>query len=313
MARSVPRQPTSSASFLKGSPRRRARRKLTRSITPTAGFVAVAQVHTAIPRAAAIYAAEAAARDLICRSLDRRWVEHSRLKACTFVGSPALAMEKQFVLDNLTLRCGFGGPASRIKNCLAIAVTDPTPRFVSLALIALLVGCTTAQGPNESAPRDGPLTALAARSPFEEPPGALSPAVNQANIATTICVAGWTATVRPPTSYTQSVKRRMLAQVGAPASQVGDYELDHFVPLALGGNPTSLDNLWLQRWLGPWNARIKDRLERTLQVLVCEGKVRLSVARNAIRKGWKAAYAKYVDGVGAPREMEPNDDDEPVE
>ena len=84
-------------------------------------------------------------------------------------------------------------------------------------------------------------------------------------------------------------------------------------PLALGGNPTSLENLWLQRWLGPWNARLKDRLERKLQVLVCEGKVRLDVARNAIRKGWKAAYAKYVDGVGAPREMEPDDDDEPVE
>ena len=105
----------------------------------------------------------------------------------------------------------------------------------------------------------------------------------------------------------------MLARVGAPIAEAEQYELDHFVPLALGGNPTSLDNLWLQRWLGPWNARIKDRLERKLQVLVCDGKVTLARARNAIRQGWKAAYTKYVEGDPALREMEPNDDDEPVE
>ena len=192
-------------------------------------------------------------------------------------------------------------------------MTDPTPRFLSLALIAFLGGCTTVQGPNESAPRDGPPAAFTARSPFEEPPGALSTGVHQTNIATTICVAGWTATVRPPTSYTQAIKRTMLARVGAPIAEAEQYELDHFVPLALGGNPTSLDNLWLQRWLGPWNARIKDRLERKLQVLVCDGKVTLARARNAIRQGWKAAYTKYVEGDPALREMEPNDDDEPVE
>ena len=186
--------------------------------------------------------------------------------------------------------------------------------LVCFSLVALLGGCATVERPTEPAPRDGPPNTFTARSPFEEPPGALSPAINQANIATTICVAGWTTTVRPPTSYTQSVKRHMLAQVGAPASEASQYELDHFVPLALGGNPTSLENLWLQRWLGSWNARIKDRLERRLQVLVCDGKVSLAAARNAIRKGWKAAYANYVDGGGgAPRGMEPDDGDEPVE
>ena len=126
--------------------------------------------------------------------------------------------------------------------------------LVCFSLVALLGGCATVQRTDEPAPRDGPPNTFTARSPFEEPPGALSPAINQANIATTICVAGWTTTVRPPTSYTQSVKRHMLAQVGAPASEASQYELDHFVPLALGGNPTSLENLWLQRWLGSWNA-----------------------------------------------------------
>jgi hypothetical protein len=54
----------------------------------------------------------------------------------------------------------------------------------------------------------------ATRSPFEEPRGAYSPAVDQANITTTICVSWWTATVRPPTSYTQALKRKMLESQG---------------------------------------------------------------------------------------------------
>ncbi len=36
----------------------------------------------------------------------------------------------------------------------------------------------------------------------------------QANIETTICVSGWTATVRPSTSFTQALKKLMLSRVG---------------------------------------------------------------------------------------------------
>ena len=184
-------------------------------------------------------------------------------------------------------------------------------RFAAITLFAILGGCATIQRADESATVGAP-SALTARSPFIEPSGALSSAVHQSNIATTICVSGWTATVRPPTSYTSPIKRRMLQLVGASPTEAGQYELDHFVPLALGGSPTSLDNLWLQRWLGAWNARIKDRLERKLQVLVCAGSLSLQSAQNAIRAGWKDAYAKYVEGGPVTREIEPGDDG-PVE
>jgi hypothetical protein len=45
------------------------------------------------------------------------------------------------------------------------------------------------------------------RSPFTEPPGAFFDDVKQGNVAQTICVPGWTATVRPSTSFTQGLKR----------------------------------------------------------------------------------------------------------
>ena len=73
------------------------------------------------------------------------------------------------------------------------------------------------------------------RSPFVEPPGVIFSEVTQMTITSTICVPGWTATVRPSTSFTQGVKKKMLQQAGKDPSEALRYELDHFVPLALGG------------------------------------------------------------------------------
>jgi hypothetical protein len=106
-----------------------------------------------------------------------------------------------------------------------------------------------------------------------EPPGAFLADVTQGSMATTICVSGWTATVRPSTSFTQALKRLMMSRAGMDPKDAVKYELDHFVPLALGGHPGSEDNLWLPRWDGAWNARVKDRLERRLQVVVCAGHI----------------------------------------
>jgi hypothetical protein len=132
------------------------------------------------------------------------------------------------------------------------------------------------------------------RSPFTEPPGAFNLEVHQANIGSTICVPGWTATIRPPTSYTQRLKRTMLLRTGVDPRDATKYELDHFVPLALGGHPYSEDNLWLQSWEGPWSARVKDRLERGLQVMVCAGQISLDAARTAVQHDWHQAYRKYI-------------------
>jgi hypothetical protein len=98
----------------------------------------------------------------------------------------------------------------------------------------------------------------------------------------------------------------MLTRTGLPPGDALKYELDHFVPLALGGHPRSDDNLWLQRWDGAWNARVKDRLERRLQVMVCAGDISLHSARTAIQRDWQGAYRKYVAGnpSAVPRGME---------
>ena len=175
-------------------------------------------------------------------------------------------------------------------------------------LLVLASGCTSVRAPVEERQVPVGAGASAVRSPLMEPPGAFLTDVTQSSIATTICKSGWTATVRPSSTFTQGVKFKLLREADLDRQRASDYELDHFVPLALGGHPRSIDNLWLQRWDGEWDARIKDRLERRLQVLVCAGRVTLQAAQTAIQRNWKGAYRKYV-GSSPSKDFEIGDDE----
>jgi hypothetical protein len=75
-------------------------------------------------------------------------------------------------------------------------------------------------------------------------PGALNPEVTQETIGATICVRGWTRTVRPPQQYTHALKRQQIREFGYADRKLGDYEEDHLVPLGLGGAPYDPRNLW---------------------------------------------------------------------
>lgn len=72
------------------------------------------------------------------------------------------------------------------------------------------------------------------------------------------------------------------------------FELDHLVPLSLGG-ANRASNLWPEpRDVRPWGAEAKDRLEDRLHVLVCRGRISLPDAQRAIRTDWIAAYRRFV-------------------
>lgn len=123
-------------------------------------------------------------------------------------------------------------------------------------------------------------------------PGALNPDVSQAAIGRTICVPGWTATIRPPVSVTNKIKRKLLAHV--TDKNPAHYELDHLVSLQLGGHPSDERNLWLEPYAGPCGARVKDVLESNLKRRVCKGTLSLKRAQAAIATNWEAAYQQYV-------------------
>ena len=153
--------------------------------------------------------------------------------------------------------------------------------------LLVLVACSTAPPQVQVAP---PASAIVQVVPAE----VLNKDVNQQTIGDTICIAGYAASVRPATSYTNAVKAKLMREQDLPASSAREYELDHRIPLALGGHPRSPDNLMLQRWDGDDGAKVKDRLERRLQQLVCSGKVLLDNARREIYVDWKGAYRTFM-------------------
>jgi hypothetical protein len=114
-------------------------------------------------------------------------------------------------------------------------------------------------------------------------PGAVYPDVTKE----IVCVSGYTKTVR---DVPVSLKRRvyMAYNVSYPP-KFGTYELDHFIPLTLGGN-NDISNLW------PFPADPRPGfIEKNLTVnylrrKVCAGEISLSSAQRAIATTWVDVY-----------------------
>jgi hypothetical protein len=121
-------------------------------------------------------------------------------------------------------------------------------------------------------------------------PGAIDPAVTQANIYSTICVSGYTERIRPPESVTEAEKRLSMKAYSA-AKPLHAYEYDHLVALELGGARNDPRNLWPEPGASP---NPKDALEDRLHARVCDGKMRLGAAQRAIAHDWVAAYDRYI-------------------
>jgi len=125
--------------------------------------------------------------------------------------------------------------------------------------------------------------------------GYINPEVTQENIHSTVCVKGYSKSIRPPSYYTNKLKKRQLAEYGYADSNPQHYEEDHLIPLSIGGSPDHPKNLWPQPRQSEWNAEKKDRLEFKIYRLVCEGKVPLDEARQAMAENWIEAYKRYMN------------------
>lgn len=133
----------------------------------------------------------------------------------------------------------------------------------------------------------GSIAALAALQPTSSttvPSSMLNLSVTQQTIQSTICVPGWTSTIRPPASYTTGLK---MAQLGDDAKyndkDPTHYEEDHWIPLELGGAPRDYNNLWPEPWP---EAHKKDAQENRLHKEVCSGKTSLTAARLEMYTKW---------------------------
>lgn len=102
-----------------------------------------------------------------------------------------------------------------------------------------------------------------------------------------ICVSGYTKTVR---SVSTSMRKKVFAEYGISWPQpFGSYEVDHIVPLALGGN-NDIANLFPESAVPAPGFKEKDVVENYLHEHVCSGEIDLVAAQLQIANDWLGVY-----------------------
>jgi hypothetical protein len=123
----------------------------------------------------------------------------------------------------------------------------------------------------------------------------VNPNVSFATRASTICKTGWTATVRPPASYTSPLKAQQIAAEhlsGSPSA----YEEDHRLPLEGGGFPggagTDTHNLSPEAHPASFT---KDSAENQLKQQLCAAKdaATFTSLQVAFVNKWLAPWPNY--------------------
>jgi len=105
-----------------------------------------------------------------------------------------------------------------------------------------------------------------------------------------ICQPGYTRTVRHTSG---ALKRKVYAEYGIKRDS-GRYEIDHLIPLEVGGADVRA-NLWPESYdTERWNAAVKDKLENYLHVEVCARHVSIEQAQSEMAEDWIRAYRKFL-------------------
>ena len=105
-----------------------------------------------------------------------------------------------------------------------------------------------------------------------------------------VCIPNHTKETR---HVTLAMKREVFLRYGVAYEDHEDYEVDHFIPLVLGG-ANDVENLWPEPGEPRPGYHEKDIVEVYLHRRVCKGELSLSEAQEAIRKDWYLVYQEYL-------------------
>ncbi len=97
-----------------------------------------------------------------------------------------------------------------------------------------------------------------------------------------VCVSGYSKTVR---LVSQSTKEAIYKAYGITSREPGEYQVDHFVSLTLGGS-NELANLWPEAEKPFPGYNEKNLVTNYLHDLVCNGSLPLNQAQYMISWGW---------------------------
>ena len=151
-------------------------------------------------------------------------------------------------------------------------------RYLAFAVVVLLASCAQAY----------------AASPPLYPDQAMTPGVVDPSVTTAmICAKGGYTNIAGVRHVTAATKRKVLQEYGYTADW-GSTEVDHRLPLILGGS-NDIHNLWAESYLtAELNAHRKDHAEVATWHAVCEGKITLPEAQALFLGDWVDAYTRFV-------------------
>jgi hypothetical protein len=108
--------------------------------------------------------------------------------------------------------------------------------------------------------------------------------------AADVCQSGYSRGVR---NVPQAEKDQVYAEYGIASHVSGEYEVDHFVSLELGGS-NDISNLWSEPANPQPGFHEKDKVENYLHDQVCNGAMTLQEAQREIATDWYAVYKHMI-------------------
>jgi hypothetical protein len=124
----------------------------------------------------------------------------------------------------------------------------------------------------------------------------LTPGAVLTTDASAICAPGYASSVRDVSTAT---KQQVYAEYGVSYPQpLGAYEVDHFIPLEIGGS-NDITNLWLEAATPTPGFHQKDRFENFEHGQVCDGTISAAEAQRRMVSDWYFYWQEEVAGAAA--------------
>ena len=121
----------------------------------------------------------------------------------------------------------------------------------------------------------------------------LTPGAVLTTDASTICTPGYASSVR---NVSTATKKQVYAEYSVSYPQpTGAYEVDHFIPLEIGGS-NDITNLWLEPASPTPGFHQKDQFENFEHQQVCKGTISVAEAQSRMTSDWYLYWEEEVEG-----------------
>src|SRR5208337_3632047 len=199
-------------------------------------------------------------------------------------------------------------PQSMRDNATAVAQHAISEAHAALASTA--TSADVAQGNITSPANEAIAQAAAAKTPSPQtvslapsrteagpayvyPNPSLTPGAVLTTDASTLCAPGYASGVRDVSTAT---KEQVYAEYGVSYPQaLGAYEVDHFIPLEIGGS-NDITNLWLEPATPAPGFHQKDQFENFEHGQVCNGTISVAEAQRRMASDWNFYWQEEVEG-----------------